>query len=152
MQRLKRTIPITSPLFVIVGFFFWQSVWADDVEEFAQSGSLSDSEAIYNATTCFATVKQNGTVWLRTQQAMDTLISLEKQENSAQAAHLAQSIADDCRLIRNQHALEQARYLLSTLELKGVDDRELDAIRVQLQAADGDASLALAKNLARELP
>lgn len=152
MQRLKRILQVTSHLLAIVGFLFMQSGWADDLDERIQLASLSPNDVISNAKTCFRTVKKNGTVWLQTQNAMERLIALEKEGSPTQTTQLAQSIAEDCRLIRNQHALEQARYLLSTLESMGFEDQELDAIRVQLKAADGEASLALAKNLTRELP
>ena len=92
----------------------------------------------------FSALKRRGTVWLRTQKAMDKLLAIEDSGNKVVAQKLAMDILQDSRLIANQIALERARYLLATLESGGAEQASLDAIRTMVTAADGEAALALA--------
>ena len=137
--------------------FSVECCWSDDLD----SGDSSTDNAsnaqvskdiILAAKRQFETLKKRGTVWLKTQQAMDQLVVFEERGSFAEAQKIAEKIAHDCRIIDNQQALEQARYLLATLEQSGFDDDDLYAIRAQLMAADGEAALAVANSLRRDLP
>lgn len=152
MQRLKN-VP-QKPFLVLLVFilFSLEQAWSDDLEDASEAYDAPlTANLIEVAKSCIKTAKKRGTVWLKTQQALEQLLIFERDGADARARQTAEQISHDCRLISNQHALEQARYLLSTMESKGVDDNALGAIRAQLSAADGDASLALARNLLREL-
>lgn len=130
--------------------------WADDLDSGVENPSNTTNLQSYRDTIRaakgqFEAIKKRGTVWLKTQQAMHQLTLLEGRGQVEAALKIAQQIIHDCHLIDNQLALEQARYLLTTLEEKGVDEDALNAIRIQLIAADGEASLALANALRRDL-
>ena len=97
----------------------------------------------------FSALKKRGTVWLRTQAAMDKLFASQADGNKEAAEKLATDILRDCRLINNQIALERSRYLLATLKLSEANQASLDAIGAMITAADGEA--ALAEDMAEEL-
>ena len=107
--------------------------------------------AVVEAMAQFSALKKRGTVWLRTQAAMDKLFASQADGNKEAAEKLATDILRDCRLINNQIALERSRYLLATLKLSEANQASLDAIGAMITAADGEAALALAKDMAEEL-
>jgi len=152
MQRLNKNIDRCVRLVLVFSLFSAGQGWSDDLDSMpGPVDEVASVDMISTAKDCFAKAKQRGTVWLKTQQAMDRMLILEKDGTSSKAIQIARNISRDCQLISNQHALEQARYLLSTMETNGFDDDALNAIRVQLAAGDGEASLALANSLQREL-
>ncbi len=129
--------------------------YADDISDDgaakALTGEQSTNAIIDLAVKRFTATKARGTVWLRTQKSMDELTALMAQEtgrkNGTRALALANSIIGDCDLIDNQIALEQARYLLSTLDKDTVDESLRDAVLSMLSAADGEGALLLVTDL-----
>ena len=133
--------------------------YADDISDDGAAKALNleqSTNTIFDLTVKrFTAIKARGTVWLRTQKLMDELTALiaqpHGQKSSARVLELANSINRDCDLIDNQIALEQARYLLSTLDKDAIDESSREAVLSMLSAADGEGALLLVRDLVGEL-
>lgn len=131
---------------------------ADDLDEVPvvqqtqpESAARHAKQRSKAALSCFERTKARGTVWLRTQGLVNELNALmdmpHSAEKPAKVIALSDTIVEHCGLIQNQHALERARYLLTTIETGQFEEASVEAVRDMLIAADGPAALRLIEDL-----
>ncbi|MEM7466795.1 MAG: hypothetical protein AAF387_07920 [Pseudomonadota bacterium] len=103
---------------------------------------------VEEALACLPSLKNTGTVWLRTEKMHSALASAAKKHADANdQANLAKQVLSDCSMIKNQQELERARYLLTTINKSSENQEQRNAVRAMLLAADGEAALALVLDL-----